>query len=308
MDATELAGVLDAIGDGVYVVDLDRRITFWNTGAERISGHSRGDAVGRWCGDGLLDHVDDTGMSICAGRCPLQDTMRDGRRRECRVFLHHRDGSMVPVRVAATPVRDADGAITGAVEVFVDDADRVRAQRHVERLTALALVDTLTGLGNRAFLERSLEARIATMGSDDEHFGLLFVDIDHFKAVNDTYGHAVGDDVLRVVASTLTRNQRAGDEVARFGGEEFVVVTGPIRPDDLLGVAERLRGLVAASRVDHERGAISVTVSIGAAVAIAQDTAATLLERADQRLLTAKRSGRDQVVGASHEACGGRAT
>jgi diguanylate cyclase (GGDEF)-like protein/PAS domain S-box-containing protein len=302
----ELAGVLDAIGDGIYVVDPQRRIVFWNDGAEQISGYTRAEVVGRSCGDGLLEHVDESGDGLCGTRCPLQATLIDGLRRECRVFMHHKDGSMVPVRVAASPVYSGDRTITGAVEVFVDDTARVRALRQVERLSAMALLDSLTGLGNRAFLERTLEAKGREARASGEPFGVLFIDVDHFKRVNDTYGHAIGDEVLRVLARTLARNQRVGDEIARFGGEEFVLVTGPIAPQGLVTLAERLRVLVRTSRVNTSTEPVSVQVSIGAAMARPDDSPQQVLDRADQRLLAAKRNGRDRVV-ASDVACDGDA-
>jgi diguanylate cyclase (GGDEF)-like protein/PAS domain S-box-containing protein len=297
MGPGELGSVLDAIGDGVYVVDPRRRIMFWNSGAERLTGFSAAEATGRWCGDGMLNHVDDAGASICGTRCPLQETMNDGVRRECRVYLHHKSGYMVPVRVAATPVRDDSGAITGAVEVFMDDSERLQARRQADRLATLALTDHLSGLGNRAFLEQVLADRLRSHRDTGATFGVLFIDVDHFKWVNDEHGHATGDQLIKVLATTLSRNLRPGDEVARYGGEEFVVVADAVDAAGLSRLAERLRVLIGQSRVTAPTGTVGVKVSIGVAMARPGDTAEMVLDRADQRLLEAKRSGRDRVVG-----------
>lgn len=297
MGPGELASVLDAIGDGVYVVDPRRHITFWNSGAQRLTGYTPAEAVGRWCGDGMLDHVDDAGESICGTRCPLQETMNDGIRRECRVYLHHKDGYVLPVRVAATPVRDESGAITGAVEVFVDDTEHRQARRQADRMAALALTDHLSGLGNRAYLDRVLEARLSALQHVGTRFGVLFVDIDHFKLVNDEHGHATGDRLITAVGTTLARNVRPGDEVARYGGEEFVVVAEADDPADLVALGERLRMLTGQSGVSVPSGKVGVRVSIGVAMARLGDVPAMVLDRADRRLLAAKRAGRDRVVG-----------
>ncbi len=297
MEPGELASVLDAIGDGVYVVDPRRRILFWNSGAERLTGFTAAEAAGRWCGDGMLNHVDESGESLCGARCPLQETMDDGVRRECRVYLHHKDGYMVPVRVAATPVRDDSGTITGAVEVFIDDSERLQARRQADRLATLALTDHLSGLGNRAFLEQVLADRLRAHRDTGVTFGVLFLDVDHFKRVNDEHGHAIGDRLIKVLATTVSRNLRPGDQVARYGGEEFVVVADAADAAGLCRLAERLRVLVGQSRVTAPTGPVGVTVSIGVAMALPGDTAEMLLDRADQRLLEAKREGRDRVVG-----------
>lgn len=296
MGPSELASVLDAIGDGVYVVDPGRRITFWNSGAERLTGYTAAEATGRWCGDGMLDHVDDAGENICGTRCPLQETMNDGLRRECRVYLHHKDGYVLPVRVAATAVRDEAGAITGAVEVFVDDTERRQARRQADRMAALALTDHLSGLGNRAYLDRVLADRLRSLEHLGTRFGVLFVDIDHFKRINDEHGHATGDRLIAAVGTTLARNVRPGDEVARYGGEEFVVVAEADDIAYLEALGERLRMLVGQSGVGVPAGRVGVRVSVGVAIARQGDSAEMVLERADQRLLAAKRAGRDRVV------------
>lgn len=303
MGPAELAGVLDAIGDGIYVVDRERRIRFWNSGAERLTGYPADEAVGRWCGDGMLDHIDDDGASVCGSRCPLLETMRDGRRRECRVHLHHQDGSMVPVRVAASPLYDATGEITGAVEVFVDDSARVQTARAVAALTERTLLDPLTGLGNRALLDRVLAGRVDAHNAGGPPFGLLFIDVDRFKCVNDTHGHQVGDRVLQVLSRTFTQGRRSDDVVVRYGGEEFVVVTGSIDTEGLITLADRLRMLAAQSRVPVADGVVRVNVSVGAALARFGDTAEVLLGRADARLLQAKRAGRDRTVGPGSRPC-----
>ncbi len=130
---------------------------------------------------------------------------------------------------------------------------------------------------------------------------MLFVDVDHFKRVNDEHGHAVGDRLIAVLGTTLARNVRPGDQVARYGGEEFVVVADATDVADLVTLAERLRMLIGQSGVSVPEGRVGVTVSIGVAMAAAGDTAAMVLDRADQRLLAAKRAGRDRVVDTDRE-------
>ena len=113
--------VLDNIYDGVYFLDVDRRILFWNKGAERITGHRSEDVLGRPCADDILCHVDDHGRSLCRDGCPAAEVLEDGQRRESEVYLLHKNGYRVPVRIRVAPIEDAEGHIVGAMEIFSDD-------------------------------------------------------------------------------------------------------------------------------------------------------------------------------------------
>ena len=251
--------------------------------------------VGRRCRDGILNHVDECGAELCGQACPLQATIRDGRCRDAHVFMHHADGHRQPVWVRAAPLRDPGGAIIGAVEVFSDDTAVATARAQVGELEQLALTDPLTGLGNRRYLEMQLSARLYEWTRYGTPFGVLIADIDLFKRVNDIYGHDVGDETLAMVARTLTFGLRGGDVVARYGGEEFVVIVAHTDPDGLGRTGERLRSLVAASRLVAARQSIEVTISLGGAMVTPGDSADTLLRRADTLLYAAKEAGRNQV-------------
>jgi diguanylate cyclase (GGDEF)-like protein/PAS domain S-box-containing protein len=296
--ATVEAALVASMGDGLYAVDLDRRITFWNPAAEAITGYERDAAVGRWCGDGLLNHVAEDGTPLCGSRCPLLATMADGLPRTARVYLHHQEGHVTPVRITAAPIRDADGRITGAVETFADDSSGVALDRRLEEAERLALIDPLTGLGNRRHLDLALERRFSDWTRRGRPFAVIAVDVDHFKAINDAHGHDTGDRVLTVVARSLAAAVRAEDEVFRPGGDEFVVLTGPITIMEMAALAARLRMVVSAGRYGLDRR-IRVTVSMGCALVRDDDDASSVSWRADVRLLTAKRAGRDAVVSES---------
>src|SRR5579871_3382167 len=110
--------VLRALPDGLYFVDADRKILFWNQGAEEITGYRGQEVVGRHCHDDLLMHCDENHTPLCGSNCPLQATIEDGRPREANVYLRHKEGHRVPVKVRAVPIRDGDGAIIGAAEIF----------------------------------------------------------------------------------------------------------------------------------------------------------------------------------------------
>ncbi len=166
----------------------------------------------------------------------------------------------------------------------------------------MAVTDSLTGLYNRRYLASHLEALLGRLAPQGKPLALAMVDIDHFKAVNDAHGHAVGDEVLREVAQAFRRCFRASDLIARLGGEEFVIVLPATELADAETIAVRLRCEIAGARLGAAlvEGGLAVTVSVGiAAMEGLADTPDALLKRADDALYQAKEGGRNRVIAAA---------
>lgn len=191
------ARLLESLYDGVYFVDAERRITYWNRGAERLTGYSSKEAVGRSCFDNFLMHVDEAGCALCIKGCPLRRAIADGECPEVEMFLRHKQGHRVPVSIRAAPIEAQDGSFIGVVEVFSDISAMKKLQRKAGELESLAYKDELTGLMNRRFTELKVHQAIQEVHDFSRASGLILIDADHFKFVNDRYGHHVGDLVLR---------------------------------------------------------------------------------------------------------------
>ncbi len=286
--------ILDYLSDGVYFTDAQRQIGYWNKGAERLSGFSAGEVLGKCCKDNLLMHVDASGMELCLHGCPLNATIQDGQPREAEVFLHHKNGHRVPIRVRIAAMKNDAGAIVGAVEVFSDNSAHVQLAEKLSQMEQLALVDALTGLGNRRYVDSVLRSRLEEFHRNHWDFGILFADIDNFKAINDRFGHDVGDLVLQMVGKTLNAASRYFDVVGRWGGEEFVIVLANADMTAIRDVGERLRALVERSALT-EPVPVRVTVSIGGTQALPEDTMESLLRRADEKLYQAKGTGKNRL-------------
>lgn len=288
--------IIENLYGGLYFVDRQRVITYWNKAAEQISGFSAEELVGKSCADNILTHVDAAGCGLYTGDCPLAATIKDGQPREAQVFLHHKQGHRVPVSVRVSTLTDEQGSIVGGIELFTDNSNLAVYQERVRELEKLALLDKLTGLANRAFIEKELETRWHEYRSLGIPFGLLFIDIDHFKQFNDAHGHDTGDEVLRFVANTFIANTRPFDIYGRWGGEEFIAIFRNVDAAALEQLGNRIRLLVANSYIMHNDQKLSLTISIGATIALPEDNADSLLRRADRLLYASKSGGRNRLT------------
>ena len=288
--------VMDEVYDGVYIMDRDRKILFWNRAAERITGFAANEAIGIRCRDNLLIHVDANGTFLCSeDLCPAHQSMQDGREREAEVYLHHKSGHRLAITTRICPLRDKKGKIVGALEVFTDNRNIRELTERMEELEKLALLDQLTRIGNRRYGEIQLKHALNEMQRYGWPFAVFFLDIDKFKHVNDSYGHATGDIVLQMAARTLSSTLRSSDVVTRWGGEEFVVIVRNPK-NRLLQIGDRMRFLIARSGIQISTGMLTITVSIGATFAKSGDTPEELIFRSDQMMYQSKKIGGDVVT------------
>lgn len=294
-------GLLDSLHDGVYFVDLKRRITFWNRAAERISGYSKQEMLGQYCYDNILNHVDEKGHHLCLSGCPLQRTMEDSVVRETTVYLHHKQGHRVKINVHASPIR-ADGKVIGCCEVFTEVYEMKTemgkgdmSHASIEALTMMALHDELTELPNRRYIDSFLESRFNEFVKLNLSFGVVFMDIDNFRDFNNRYGHEMGDRVLKTVANTLRNAVQKSDLIGRWGGEEFIAILTAVSETDLYLAAEKIRILVERSVIKTEVGNLNVTLSSGVTLIREEDSLSSLMSRVDELMYRSKRNGKNSV-------------
>lgn len=284
------------VQEGVYFVDASRRVVYWNSAAEVMSGYSSRLVVGRRCYDGLLRHVNDRGTELCHSACPLAQTIADGETREADVFLFHKDGYRKPVHVKTVAVRDPHGAVVGAVEVFSDSSASPSIKAGIEDLESLALMDALTGVGNQRYLAVTFRKMVDEARRSGGRIGVVFIAVDHLEQVATNHGRAIADDLLRVVARTLTENARFLDVVGRWGDDEFMVVTPSVSLRMLNAIAERLRALLGRSAVPLQDGEVTFTVSVGGVVSEGKTPAKVLLEVAHRTMREAGNAGHGRII------------
>lgn len=192
-----------------------------------------------------------------------------------------------------TVLRDENGVMTGIIGSTTDISGRKRKEHE---LTKLANTDVLTSvLNRRAFMER-LDAEISRSRNDKVPMSVLMLDIDHFKKINDTYGHPCGDQAIMALTKACESSTRCTDMVGRLGGEEFAMILPETPLTSGVSFAERLRGIVEKTQIDSLPNYVRITVSIGVTPLGRNDTADSILKRADNALYKAKNSGRNKVV------------
>ena len=293
LQAEERHRLLAALGEGVYGVDQHGICTFINPAALEMLGLDSSDVVGA-DQHALFHHHREDGAPYPVGDCPVYLTLQDGQTRHTEDWFLRKDGGGFPVLLTVTPVAGS-GAGAGAVVVFHDISERRRMETE---LRTQATTDALTGLPNRRHFLAEMERELGRIQRrPGQAAAVLMLDLDHFKLVNDGYGHAVGDVVLKHFAGMLTDSLRSSDLVGRIGGEEFSVLLPDSSLEQACLLAERLRRQVADATVYSSDLELHYTVSIGVTKVGADDRSGDgALARADAALYSAKENGRNRVI------------
>jgi diguanylate cyclase (GGDEF)-like protein len=235
-------------------------------------------------------HVDDGGSQLCLLGCPLSMTIADGESREAQVFLRHKLGHRVPVSVRASPIHDECGAVIGAVEVFSDSTAIRKLQKRTVELEALAYTDALTGVANRRYLDLKVQQALQEVELFTRPYGLILIDINDFKVINDTYGHACGDVVLKAICETLSTCMRPSDLLGRWGGDELLLLARDVTAYSLQQLASRCRRLIAELTIPAGGNRLRLTVSIGSTLLRKGETTEAVFSRADKLLYANKQN------------------
>jgi len=282
-DRAMLAQALDEATASILITDVEGRIVFANRGFTQLTGYEAEEVIGH------TPAILRSGQHSADFYARLWDELRVGRPFRETFVNRRKDGSLFHAEQSIAPVRDNRGEITHFISVSKDMTDRVKVER---ALRDQALRDPLTGVHNRRAGESVLARAWSEAMTAGEPFSVIVADVDRFKPVNDTHGHAVGDRVLISVAEALRSCVRASDVLLRWGGEEFLVVAAGCPLGRAVELAERMRAAVAEC-TDEDAG--RVTLSLGVAEWREGESTEALVQRADEALYRAKSGGRNRV-------------
>ncbi|MCW2291208.1 MULTISPECIES: EAL domain-containing protein [Pseudomonas] len=289
---------LDCLGDAVIGTDVCGQVDYLNRAAERLTGYQRTEALGRPIAEvmTLLD-----GVTRTACHNPVERLLRRSQRTPTAgsTLLMHSDGSTLAIEQSATSIRDGKGPISGTVTVFRDVS---AAHAIAARMSHLAQHDDLTQLPNRALLNDRIHQAISLSRRTGNAVAVMFLDLDHFKSINDSLGHHLGDKLLQAVAQRLSACVRGSDTVSRNGGDEFVVLLAGDSNESSAGLtARKIRdALQIPYFLEEQRLQITCSIGISLYPSDAGDAEA-LLRNADQAMYCAKESGRNQYLFFQHD-------
>jgi len=289
-ERSRLSGILASVGDGVYGVDREGLITFMNPAACRILGFDNEALIGVTA-HGMLHHSQADGIPNPQASCPLQLAYATGESLYSReTVFWRRDGNPVPVECTVYPLR-IEGRLEGSVVAFRDISERRALE---QELLWQANHDPLTKLYNRRHFESQLEEEVARCRRG-AHSALLYLDLDRFKYINDTAGHAAGDQLLIEIGQLMRQRLRESDLLARLGGDEFAVILRDISGDQLMAAAESFRDMLERYAFLYAGRQYRIYGSIGAAaIAPGTGSAGEVLANADIACHVAKNKGRNQ--------------
>ncbi|WP_275099913.1 bifunctional diguanylate cyclase/phosphodiesterase [Sedimenticola hydrogenitrophicus] len=284
--------ILSAIADAVITTDLHRNISYMNVVAEKLTGWRLTAAMGLPLA--RVFQVMDEGAALLHGaieRCLATGTLAGGQRQE--LILVHRDGIGIAVEASLAPICDEQKNIHGVVLVFRDVS---HARSLAAQVSWQASHDTLTGLVNRGSFDDRLDDLLRDAMATGRIHGMLYLDLDQFKIVNDTCGHVAGDELLRQIATRLSQHIRTGDTLARLGGDEFGVLLVDCSEAVVLRIANKMRQAIMDLRFAWDDKAYAIGVSIGVvAITAESERAEQVLSAADTACYAAKDGGRNQV-------------
>ncbi len=275
-DAELSLALFDQLREAVYVVDRERRIVFWNSAAERLTGYLRQDVTGRLCYGDILMHCDAQGNSLCGAGCPLARVVEEGKSHDAILFLRHRHGHRVPVHVRAHPIH-ANGGIVGAVEIFDEAPAIIRDEAH--ELEALGCLEPGMGVLTRSAGELRLRQQLLEIGSFGGAAGWLRLGLKDPGPLTQRYGHAAPDAAMGLVARTVRGALSGVDSVARWGAHDFRVLISRCGAERLAETRDLLRMLVRNSEFEWWGQPVRVDAEVHGTLATVGDTPDTVEAR-----------------------------
>ncbi|MBI5777923.1 MAG: sensor domain-containing diguanylate cyclase [Planctomycetes bacterium] len=291
--------IVDNFCMGVYLTNPEGKITYWNQGAERLMGYTHSEVLGKYSRDILIKELPQN--SYKAQYPVFRAISTDLPVREEAIYFR-KDGHPIAVYTYTSTLKDCNNQTVGTAEVFWDNITNFEHMRKMEQLKRLSLMDHLTNVGNRRYGEINLGIKLNSLRSYGYNFGVLFIDVDDLKHINDTRGHSAGDKVLKETASVLYRNTRVTDHLSRFGGDEFLLISSSESESDLHNIKTHIRRAVEGIPVQLGPDMVRIGLSMGLSMAQPDDTMKTLIARVD-KLMYADKQSRARYSPSAHFEC-----
>jgi diguanylate cyclase (GGDEF)-like protein/PAS domain S-box-containing protein len=287
--------ILENLNMAVYIVARDGKILFWNDGAERVTGYLRQDVLGRVYEENFLGELDGVEAEEGGARCPVFTASTYGKHVQTRASLRHKSGHRVPVQIWAFPIRNEQGAIVGAAQTFQEDVSVADWDRRQTKLASYGCIDEASGVLNHGMMRSHLREHVAMFAEHPVPFSLLCMEIDNLEKIQARDGPAAIGSVMRIVGQTLENNLRPTDFLGRWQGHQFLAILAECNGSEVSYAADRLRRMVAASKIAWWGDRLPVTLSVGATIVSAGDSEENMVMRAEQALKRSLSEGGNRI-------------
>ena len=284
MNKNNYQNLLDNLYEGIFFVDLTKTIKYWSSGAERITGYSSEEVLGKHCYDNVINHISLESEELCDNGCLLTNTFRTGNFHQTEAYIKKKDGNMVLVSIRVTPMFDHTGKIVGATQIFTDSKVNIDLDEKEAEISETAYFDPITKFPNRNSFEMVLNSTFSGFRRDNWSFGIFLFTIDHFEKHKDTYNLENCNEILRKVSEKVADNLRPFDTLGKWSELEFAAIIINVDDDKLMLICERIRALIEKIIIPVGKGSIKLSLSIGASIATENDTSEILMSRVKSHL------------------------
>jgi PAS domain S-box-containing protein/diguanylate cyclase (GGDEF)-like protein len=248
---------LNYINEGVYYTDTERKITFWNKTAEKITGYTSEEMVGTYCYDDKLQHIDAKGTKLCTGLCPLAKSIETDTIQEANVFLHHKSGYRLEVAIKTMPIHDEKtGKLIGAIELFTDISNKFNANKKITEIQKEIYIDPTTGCANKHFAKEKLKQCMQKWEKEKITFSVGIIKIENEITNKDETSR-----LLKAVATTTTNALRPLDNVCRWNKNELIVIVSNINMNNCSPIYDRVKTLIDNSNLEADKSKFKILIS-----------------------------------------------
>jgi len=266
---------------GIYALDTKRVITFWNEGAQKITGYESSEILGLSCMDNILNHIDSKGVRLCEKNCPASRAMQDGLPKRAEIFLHHKNGHRVPVVATVYPVKNYDGTVSGVIEVFNDLSEK-------DRKSQGPFYDQLTGILCKLAVEQKIRQAEEDFKNSAVSFGLLCFGIDNLFQISQNYTQNTAQRVVLMAANNLSANLRITDETGIWTNDSFMLIVKFVDREQLHDIAQNM--LITMNNCFLKEGSeiVMASVSAGGSIFGKDDSFYSITQRVENNLEKAR--------------------
>jgi diguanylate cyclase (GGDEF)-like protein/PAS domain S-box-containing protein len=284
MKASNYQTLLESMYEGVYYVDLDRKIKYWSKGAEIITGYSCVEALGRQCSRNFLAHTSLNGVDYCTSDCLMRNTLISGSYLKTEAYLIHKNGKKVHVSLRISPMFDNKGKISGATHIFTNNEAYLNLRPDEIKRNYELYYDPLTDLPTRYNTELTLKTKIEEFRRYQWQFAIYLMEIDDFEELKKTYDKEVVDSFIMKFSKLIRKDIRPFDILGRWDENKFLVIMVNVHEKEMRMLGERMRQLIEKTAFKTENTSQRITFSQGSVLISKEITSEKLIEKLEELL------------------------